>query len=169
MRIVIFALLPALGLSNAAATLVGQNLGAGKPERSEAAVWKAAIANAIVYLCVGIVLLLFAHPIVSFFTNVPAVLDYGASGLHIIAFGFVFYGVGMVMETAFNGAGDTWTPTYINFFIFWIFEIPLAYLLAYKFEMGPNGVFWAITLAFSLLAVVAGLMFKRGTWKMTKV
>ena len=169
MRIVIFALLPALGLSNAAATMVGQNLGAGKPERSEAAVWKAAYANAVVYLCVGIVLLLFAHPIVTLFTTVPAVLDYGASGLHIIAFGFVFYGVGMVMETAFNGAGDTWTPTYINFVIFWLFEIPLAYLLAFSFGMGPNGVFWAITLAFSLLAVVAGLMFKRGKWKLKKV
>jgi putative MATE family efflux protein len=169
MRIVIFALLPALGLSNAAATLVGQNLGAGQPERSEAAVWKAAIANAVVYLCVGVLLLLFAHNLVAFFTTVPQVLEYGASGLHIIAFGFLFYGVGMVMETAFNGAGDTWTPTYINIFIFWIIEIPLAYLLAYKFEMGPNGVFWAITISFSLLAVIAGLMFKRGKWKLVRV
>src|SRR5262249_8384934 len=101
MRIVIFALLPALGLSNAAATMVGQNLGAGKPDRSEAAVWKAALANAAVYLCVGIILLIFGHAMVSFFTSDPAVLGYGSSGLHIVAFGFVFYGVGMVMETAF--------------------------------------------------------------------
>jgi putative MATE family efflux protein len=169
MRIVIFALLPALGLSNAAATLVGQNLGAGKPERSESAVWKAAFYNAVFYLCVGMVLLIFAHALVSFFTSEPAVLEYGATGLHIVAFGFVFYGVGMVMETAFNGAGDTWTPTYINFFIFWIFEVPLAYLLAYTFDLGPNGVFWAITIAFSALAVVAGLFFKRSKWKDKKV
>src|SRR5207237_2440550 len=128
-----FALLPALGLSNAAATLVGQNLGAGKPARSEAAVWKAALYNATFYFCVGVVLLVFAHVIVSFFTSEAAVLEYGATGLHIIAFGFVFYGVAMVMETAFNGAGDTSTPRYINFFICWIVAIPLAYLRASNF------------------------------------
>ncbi|MBV9241871.1 MAG: MATE family efflux transporter [Acidobacteria bacterium] len=169
MRVVIFALLPSLGLSNAAATMVGQNLGAGKPERSEAAVWKASFFNAAFYFVVGLVLLFGANGIVDFFTTEPGVLAYGESALHIIALGFVFYGFGMVMETAFNGAGDTWTPTYLNLFVFWIFEIPLAYLLAYRFEMGPKGVFWAITLAFSLLAVVAGLMFKRGRWKKVKV
>ncbi|MFL6375634.1 MAG: MATE family efflux transporter [Pyrinomonadaceae bacterium] len=169
LRVVIFALLPSLGLSNAAATMVGQNLGAGKPERSEAAVWRAAFFNAGFYFVVGLVLLFGAGAIVSFFTREAAVLTYAQSALHIIAFGFVFYGFGMVMETAFNGAGDTWTPTYLNFFVFWVFEIPLAYLLAYRFEMGPNGVFWAITLAFSLLAVVAAVMFSRGKWKTKKV
>jgi len=97
------------------------------------------------------------------------VVRYGNSALHIIAYGFTFYGMGMVLETAFNGAGDTWTPTYLNLFVFWIFEIPLAYLLAYRFQMGPDGVFWAITLAFSLLAVASGLIFKRGKWKLKKV
>lgn len=169
MRIVIFALLPSLGMSNAAATLVGQNLGAGKPERSEAAVWKAALYNAVFYLGVGVILVLFANPIVTLFTSEPAILANGAMGLYIIAFGFAFYGVGMVMETAFNGAGDTWTPTYLNLFIFWIFEIPLAYVLAHTFNWGLNGVFWAITISFSMLAVVAGLLFRRGKWKDKKV
>ncbi len=165
MRVVLFALLPALGLSNAAATMVGQNLGAGQPDRAEAAVWKAGFFNAAFYFFVGVVLFVFSHSIVAFFTSEPTVLSYGSDSLRIIAAGFVFYGFGMVMETAFNGAGDTWTPTWINLFIFWIFEIPLAYLLAYHFAMGPHGVFWAILIAFSVLAVVSGLLFKRGTWK----
>ena len=165
LRVVVFALLPALGLSNAAATMVGQNLGAKKPERSEASVWKAAFFNAGFYFFVGVVLYVFSHVIVAFFTTEPTVLAYGSDSLTIVALGFTFYGFGMVMETAFNGAGDTWTPTWINLFIFWIFEIPLAYLLAYYFDMGPRGVFWAITIAFSLLAVVSGLLFKLGYWK----
>lgn len=165
LRVVVFALLPALGLSNAAATMVGQNLGAKKPDRSEASVWKAAFFNAGFYFLVGIVLYVFAHTIVAFFTTEPTVLSYGSDSLTIVALGFTFYGFGMVMETSFNGAGDTWTPTWINLFIFWIFEIPLAYLLAYEFGMGPHGVFWAITIAFSLLAVVSGLLFKLGYWK----
>ena len=165
MRVVIFALLPALGLSNAAATMVGQNLGAKRPDRSESAVWKAAFFNAAFYFLVGIVLFFFAHPIVEFFTSETTVLGYGADSLRIVAMGFVFYGFGMVMETSFNGAGDTWTPTWLNLFIFWIFEIPLAYVLAYHFDMGPHGVFWAITIAFSLLAVLSGLLFKIGYWK----
>lgn len=169
LRVVMFALLPALGLSNAAATMVGQNLGAGKPERSEAAVWRAAGFNAAFYFGIGLVFLFFSHPIISIFTAEPEVLRYGTSALHIIAFGFAFYGLGMVLETAFNGAGDTWTPTYLNLLIFWIFEIPLAYGLAYGFAMGPDGVFWAITLAFSLLAIASGLLFKRGKWKLKTV
>ena len=166
LRVVMFALLPALGLSNAAATMVGQNLGAGKPERSEAAVWKAAWFNAAIYFAIGVVFWLFSHQIIGIFTSEAEVLRYGTSALHIIAYGFAFYGLGMVLETAFNGAGDTWTPTYLNFFVFWVFEIPLAYLLAYYYGWGPDGVFWAITLAFSLLAVVSGLLFKRGKWKL---
>ncbi|CAN5401363.1 MATE family efflux transporter [soil metagenome] len=169
LRVVMFALLPALGLSNAAATMVGQNLGAGKPERSEAAVWKAAWFNAAFYFAIGLVFLFLSHPIIGIFTQEPDVLRYGTSALHIIAYGFAFYGLGMVLETAFNGAGDTWTPTYLNLLVFWIFEIPLAYTLAYKFDMGPDGVFWSITLAFSLLAIASGLLFKRGKWKLKTV
>ena len=118
LRVVMFALLPALGLSNAAATMVGQNLGAGKPDRSEAAVWKAAWFNTAFYFGVGVIFLLFPAPIVGIFTHEPEVLAYGSSALHIIAYGFAFYGLGMVLETAFNGAGDTWTPTYLNLLIF---------------------------------------------------
>ena len=169
LRVVMFALLPALGLSNAAATMVGQNLGAGKPERSEASVWKAGWFNFAFYFGVGLILLFFSGPIVGFFTREAEVLRYGTSALHIIAYGFAFYGLGMVLETAFNGAGDTWTPTYLNLFVFWLFEIPLAYTLAYRFDMGPDGVFWAITLAFSLLAVASGILFRRGKWKLKMV
>lgn len=165
LRVVMFALLPALGLSNAAATMVGQNLGAGKPERSEAAVWNAAFFNATFYFVIGMVFIFFSNPIIGIFTSEPTVLAYGTNALHIIAYGFAFYGLGMVLETAFNGAGDTWTPTYLNLLIFWIFEIPAAYLLAYHFGLGPQGVFWAITVAFSLLAVASALLFKRGRWK----
>lgn len=165
LRVVMFALLPALGLSNAAATMVGQNLGAGKPERSEKAVWTAAFFNAAVYFSIGMIFIFFSNPIIGIFTAEPAILAYGTSALHIIAYGFTFYGLGMVLETAFNGAGDTWTPTYLNFLIFWVFEIPAAYILAYYFELGPDGVFWAITVAFSLLAVASAILFRRGKWK----
>jgi len=169
LRVVMFALLPALGLSNAAATMVGQNLGAGKPERSEAAVWKAAWFNAAIYFGIGVIFWLFSHQIIGIFTQEVEVLRYGTSALHIIAYGFAFYGLGMVLETAFNGAGDTWTPTYLNLLVFWVFEIPAAYTLAYYFELGPDGVFWAITIAFSLLAVASGLLFRRGKWKLKTV
>jgi putative MATE family efflux protein len=165
LRVVMFALLPALGLSNAAATMVGQNLGAGKPERSEAAVWTAAKFNAVIYFGIGVVFWVFSSQIIGIFTQEPEVLHYGTTALHIIAYGFTFYGLGMVLETAFNGAGDTWTPTYLNLFVFWLFEIPAAYLLAYYYGLGPEGVFWAITIAFSLLAIASALLFKRGKWK----
>ncbi|HEX8736932.1 MAG TPA: MATE family efflux transporter [Pyrinomonadaceae bacterium] len=169
LRIVMFALLPSVGLSNAAATLVGQNLGAEKPDRAEKSVWKAAYINAAFLGVVGLIFLIFAHTLIGIFTLDPQVLEYGTDALRIIAYGFVFYGFGMVLETAFNGAGDTWTPTYLNLFIFWIFEIPLAYVLAYHFGFGAAGVFWAITIAFSLLAVVAAILFSRGKWKLKKV
>jgi len=165
LRVIMFALLPAVGLSNAAATLVGQNLGAGKPERAEASVWKAAFINAAVLGAVSLLFLIFSKAIVGFFTVEPDVLAYGTNCLHIVAYGFVFYAFGMVLESSFNGAGDTWTPTFLNLFIFWLFEIPLAYVLAYHFGLGPNGVFWAITVAFSVLAIVSAILFKRGKWK----
>ena len=169
LRVVMFALLPALGLSNAAATMVGQNLGAEKPERSEAAVWAAAKFNTAFQFAVGAIFWLFSSQIIGLFTHEPEVLRWGTSALHIIAYGFAFYGLGMVLETAFNGAGDTWTPTYLNIFIFWLFEIPTAYLLAYYFGLGPEGVFWSITVAFSLLAIASAVLFKRGKWKEKKV
>jgi putative MATE family efflux protein len=165
LRIIMFALLPAVGLSNAAATLVGQNLGAEKPERAESSVWKAAFINAAVLGAVSLIFLFFSEKIVGFFTVEPEVLASGTACLQIVAYGFVFYGFGMVLETAFNGAGDTWTPTYLNLFIFWLLEIPLAYVLAYHFGYGANGVFWAITIAFSVLAVVSAILFRRGKWK----
>ena len=168
-RIVIFALLPSIGLSNAAATLVGQNLGAAKPDRSEKAVWTAAFYNVIVQTSIGILFVLFSEPIASIFTDEPEVLAYASNALHIIAYGFFFYAIGMVLETAFNGAGDTWTPTYLNLFVFWLFEIPLAYTLAYRFNMGPEGAFWAITVAFSALAIVSAVLFRRGRWKLKVV
>jgi putative MATE family efflux protein len=168
LRVVMFALLPSVGLSNAAATLVGQNLGAGKPERSEASVWKAAFINAAFLGAVGLIFLIFSNTLIGFFTTEPGVLAYGTNCLRIVAYGFVFYAFGMVLETAFNGAGDTWTPTYLNLFVFWLFEIPLAYVLAYHFGLGPDGVFWAITIAFSVLAIVSAVLFRRGKWK-TKI
>lgn len=169
LRVIIFALLPSLGLSNAAATLVGQNLGAEKPNRAEKSVWTAAYINAGFLGLIGLIFLVFSHTIIGFFTTEPVVLAYGTDCLRIVAYGFVFYGFGMVVETAFNGAGDTWTPTYLNFFIFWMFEIPLAYFLAYRLDLGPHGVFWAITIAFSVLAVVSALIFRRGKWRTTVV
>ncbi len=169
LRVIIFALLPAVGLSNAASTLVGQNLGAGNPERAARSVWRASIINAAFLGAIGAVFLLFAVPIVTFFNDEPNVVQYAADALRIVAYGFIFYGFGIVLESAFNGAGDTWTPTYLNLFIFWVIEIPLAYILAYHFAMGPNGVFWAITVSFSLLAVCSALLFMRGKWKTKKV
>lgn len=169
LRVVIFALLPAVGLSNAAATLVGQNLGAEKPERAERSVWKAAIINGAVLGAVSLIFLIFPQQIIGFFTEETAVLQYGIDSLRIIAYGFVFYAFGMVFEASFNGAGDTWTPTWLNFLVFWVFEIPLAYVLAYHFNFGPSGVFWAITIAFSVLAIVSSLWFKRGKWKLKQV
>lgn len=165
LRVIIFIILLAAGIANAAATLVGQNLGAGKPERAERTVWIAGGINAALLGTIGLSFVLFAEAVISIFSTEPEVLRYGTDCLRIIGYGYAFYGLGMVMESSFNGAGDTVTPTYLNFFIFWLFEIPLAYVLAYHFEMGPQGVFWAITIAFSALAVVSALLFRRGKWK----
>ncbi|REJ75407.1 MAG: MATE family efflux transporter [Acidobacteria bacterium] len=168
-RIVIFALLPSVGLANAAATLVGQNLGAQKSDRAERSVWTAAKYNAIFQTSIGIAFAIFAEPIVWIFTTEPEVSRYAVDSLRIISYGFFFYAIGMVVETAFNGAGDTWTPTYLNLFVFWLFEIPLAIVLAHYFGYGPYGVFWAITIAFSMLAVVSVILFRRGKWKLMEV
>ncbi len=169
MRIIIFALLPSWGMSNAAATLVGQSLGAGKPERAERAVWLAGFYNMCFLGIIGLVFVFLAGPIIGLFTNDPAVAPYGIACLRTVACGFLFYAYGMVLTQSFNGAGDTWTPTVINLFVFWLWEIPLAYVLSITFGFGPQGVFFAITIAFSTLAVISALIFRKGRWKARKV
>jgi putative MATE family efflux protein len=164
-RIVIFALLPTFGLANAAATMVGQALGARKPERAEAAVWKAARYASVFLGVVGLVFVLAARPIIGIFTQEPAVAAYAVAALRTIAYGFVFYAYGMVVTQSFNGAGDTRTPTWLNLFVFWLLEIPLAWVLANTFGMGPQGAFWAMTISFSVLAVASSMLFRRGRWK----
>jgi putative MATE family efflux protein len=165
MRVILFALLPSWGMSNAAATMVGQALGAGKPERAERAVWRAGFYNVIFLGTVGLVFVVFARQIAGLFTQEPAVLGYAGDCLRIVACGFLFYAYGMVITQSFNGAGDTWTPTVINLFVFWLLEIPLAFALSIWFGMGPHGVFLAVTIAFSMLAVISALVFRRGRWK----
>src|SRR5882672_9589066 len=164
-RVILFALLPSWGMSNAAATMVGQALGAKKPDRAERAVWKAGFYNFIFLGSVGLIFVLFARQIVGLFTHDPNVLPYGVDCLRIVAYGFLFYAYGMVLTQSFNGAGDTWTPTIINLFVFWLWELPLAYVLAIVFGIGPRGVFLAIMIAFSTLAIVSALVFRQGKWK----
>ena len=164
-RVILFALLPSWGMSNAAATMVGQALGARKPERAERAVWKAGFYNMIFLGIVGLLFIVFAPRIIGLYTSDPNVAHYGIDCLRIVSYGFLFYAYGMVLGQSFNGAGDTWTPTIINLFVFWLWELPLAYVLAIVFGLGPRGVFLSITIAFSTLAVVSAVFFKRGRWK----
>ena len=168
-RIVMFFLLPAWGMSNAAATLVGQNLGAKNPERAEESVRLTAKYKAVFMLAVSTVILFFAEYIVVFFTRDAMVSHYAVLAMRIMAAGYVFYGLGMVMMNAFNGAGDTKTPTYINLFGFWFFQIPLAYLLARTFGLGPVGVFIAIPVAETAITLTSWYMFRKGKWKKTEV
>jgi len=169
MRVVLFALLPSWGMANAAATLVGQNLGAGRPDRAEQAVWRAALYNLVFLGCTGLLFVLFSQPIVRAFNADPAVVAYGTNALRIISAGFLFYAYGMVLTQAFNGAGDTWTPTFINLFCFWLWEIPLAWLLSKPLGLGPTGVFTAVLIGFSTMAVLSVVLFRRGRWKRVKV
>jgi MATE family, multidrug efflux pump len=168
-RIIIFALLPSWGLANAAATMVGQALGAGKPERGEHAVWKAALYNVVFLGVAGLLFVVFANPIAHLFTKDPTVATIAADCLRIISYGYLFYAYGMVLTNSFNGAGDTWTPTWLNLFCFWLWEVPLAWVLARHFNLGPQGVAWAVTIAFSTLAVASALLFRRGRWKLKTV
>lgn len=168
-RNVVFFILPAWGLSNAAATLVGQNLGAGQPERAECSVILATRFNAIFMAVVMFIFLLFASPIISIFTSQPEVHRFGVLSMQIIGSGYIFYGIGMVMVQALNGAGDTKTPTWINIVGFWLFQIPFAFLLAKVFKMGPLGAFIAVPVAETLIALVAWYYFKKGKWKEVKV
>ncbi len=168
-RVVLFALLPSWGLGNAAATLVGQNLGAGNPERAEQAVWRAAFYNFVFLGMVGIAFVVLGDVIAGLFTSDPAVRRDGSLCLRIVSAGFAFYAYGMVVTQAFNGAGDTRTPTWINFGCFWLGEIPLAFLLARVVGAGSVGAYVAIAVAFSAMAVVAVTLFRRGGWKNVRV
>jgi putative MATE family efflux protein len=168
-RIVLFALLPSWGMANAAATLVGQNLGAGRPDRAEQAVWRAASYNLVFLGVVGLAFVLFADSIIRLFSADPGVVEVGARCLRIVSAGFLLYAYGMVLTSAFNGAGDTRTPTLLNLACFWLFEIPLAVVLAHPAGLGPTGVFVSITAAFSAMAIAAVVLFRRGTWKGVKL
>jgi putative MATE family efflux protein len=165
LRVIVFALLPSWGLSNAAATLVGQNLGAKKPDRAEQSVWMASKYNMWVLGGIGVLFVAFAGPIIRFFTDDPTIVPWGISCLRIVSLGFVFYAYGMVLTNAINGAGDTWTPTWLNTFCFWVWEVPLAWALSRFTALGPHGVFAAITIAFSTLALASAWVFRRGAWK----
>ncbi len=168
-RVMLFTLMPSWGMSNAAATLVGQNLGAGQPDRAEASVWKTGKYNAYFMAIVSIIYLVFAKQIILLFTQEPEVVTYGSICLQVIAAGYVFYAYGMVIIQSFNGAGDTKTPTLINFICFWLFQLPLAYMAAIYLDGGPKGVFWSITIAEVLIAVIGIAWFKKGKWKLVKV
>jgi putative MATE family efflux protein len=168
-RIIIFAILPSWGMSNAAATLVGQNLGAQKPDRAERSVWVTGFCNMVFLGLVAIVFILYAEQFVRMFTSDPAVVPFGTDCLRYVSYGYVFYAYGMVMVQAFNGAGDTFTPTVINLFCYWLFQIPLAYVLALSAGLGAQGVFLAITISESTTALVGVLVFRRGRWKQQKV
>lgn len=168
-RIVVFTILPSWGMANAAATLVGQNLGAGQPDRAEKSAWRAGFFNMIFMAFVGIVYVAFAPFFIGVFTQDPGALHAGSLALRILAGGYVFYGYGMILAQAINGAGDTKTPTVLNFIFFWLVEMPLAWLLAMHWNWGQTGVYWSVVIAESLLAIAAMWVFRQGKWKLAKV
>lgn len=168
-RLIIFALLPSWGMGNAAATLVGQNLGAGKPERAERSVWISALSNLVFLTTVGTLFHLYAEPLARIFTQEADVVAVAATCLSIVAFSYPAFAFGMVMVAAFNGAGDTTTPTWINLFCYWVLQLPLGYTLSTVLGYGPTGVFVTIAIAQATLAVVGVLMFRRGTWKLRAI
>ena len=165
LRVIVFALLPSWGLSNAAATMVGQSLGAKKPDRAEEATWMASRYNMWVLGGISLLFIAFAGPIIRFFTGDPSIVPWGTACLRLVSVGFVFYAYGMVLTSAINGAGDTWTPALLNALCFWVFEVPLAWALSRSTDLGPRGVFVAITIAFSTLALASAWVFRRGRWK----
>ena len=168
-RIVIFVILPSWGLSNAAATLVGQNLGAKQPERAEQSVWRTGLYNMLFLGSVGVFFIFFAEPVIRLFTNDPAVVPLAVACLRILSYGNVGYAYGMVMLQAFNGAGDTVTPTVVNFFGFWLLELPLAYVLAVPLHLRSNGAYYAIVVAEGAIAAAGVLLFRRGRWKRQQI
>jgi putative MATE family efflux protein len=168
-RVVLFLMLPAWGLSNAAGTLTGQNLGAGKPERAERTIFIISGLTAIYMFICASVLFFGSEHIMQLFVNETDVIAHGSNALEIISVGLVFFGLGGVSMQALNGAGDTFTPTLINFIVFWIIEIPLAYFLAIELDMRDKGVYWTIVMMDVLIAVLAFILFRRGKWKLRKV
>lgn len=168
-RIVIFAILPSWGMSNAAATLVGQNLGAREPERAEKSVWKTGFYNMLFLGALGVFFILFAEPVIRLFTTDPAIVPLAAACLRLLSYGNIFYAYGMVMVQAFNGAGDTVTPTIVNVFCYWLWEIPLAYWLAIHAGLQARGAFLSIPIAEGTLAIVSMILFRRGRWKTQQI
>jgi putative MATE family efflux protein len=168
-RVIVFTLLPSWGMANAAATLVGQNLGANQPGRAEISVWRTALFNTIFLVAIAIGFFIFADPILDLFVKEAEVKRIGMAALQIICFGYIFFAYGMVVGQAFNGAGDTRTPLYISLFVFWLIQIPLAYFLALNLDLKSNGVFFSIAICHSLYAIIAVILFRRGKWKLTKV
>ncbi len=168
-RVLIFVLLPAWGLSNAAGTLTGQNLGAGKPERAERSVWITGFANIIFMGIVSVILVIFSEDIIRFFIQDEAVIQIGANGLRFMSFGFIAYALGMVLVQAFNGAGDTFTPMFISIISFWMMEIPLAYYMALNTQLRESGVFISILISESSMTLLSVIFFVRGKWKLKKV
>lgn len=168
-RVIVFTLLPSWGMANAAATLVGQNLGAKSPERAETSVWRTAKWNTIFLVFVAIIFSIFSNQVLALFDISGIVLETAISALRIICFGYIFFAYGMVIGQAFNGAGDTLTPLWINIVVFWLIQIPMAYYLSIVYDWGPNGVFFCIAFCHSLYAVVAIVLFRRGKWKTIEV
>lgn len=168
-RIIIFVILPSWGLASAAATLVGQNLGAAKPDRAERSVWLTGFYNMIFLGAVAVVLIVFPEPIIRLFTNDPVVVPIGVNCLRVVSYGNLAYAYGMVMVQSFNGAGDTFTPTVVNIFGYWLFQIPVAYFLAFRTTLGPTGVFAAIPIAETAIAIVGVTLFRQGRWKRKKI
>jgi putative MATE family efflux protein len=168
-RIIIFTLMPAWGFANAAATMVGQNLGAKQPDRAEKSVWRTGFFNLIFMGTVMVIYLTYADNLATFFTDDKGVIASAAECLYIFSLGYLFYALGMVLVQAFNGAGDTITPTIMNFFVFWLFQIPCAYLLAIEFSVGAAGVYWTIVISETIFTIVGYFLFKRGRWKTVKV
>jgi putative MATE family efflux protein len=168
-KVIIFAILPSWGMSNAAATLVGQNLGAGKPARAESSVWRTGLYNMVFLGAIGLLFIVFARQIIGLFTTDPVVTRLAVSALRLFSCGNISYSYGMVITAAFNGAGDTATPTILNLICFWLCQIPLAWALAFHTGLGPNGVYVAVVVSDSLLAALGILLFRRGTWKQVEV
>jgi putative MATE family efflux protein len=164
-RVILFALLPAYGIASAAATMVGQNLGARSPERAERAVWTAARYSMVLFGAIGLIFFALAPQIVAIFTADPAVAPWAIACLRIVSAGFPFYACGMVMTASFNGAGDTWTPTWLNLILFWACELPLAWFLSTHTSLGARGAFTALALCFSSMALISTVLFRRGMWK----
>ncbi len=167
-RVLIFSLLPSVGISNAASTLVGQNLGADHPQRAERTIWVTAIVNIVVLGFIALFFMFIPTLFIEAFTTDSKVIEYGANCLRIIGYGMIAYGLGMVLIQAFNGAGDTRTPTYINLFAFWAMEIPLAYLFAINLDFGPNGVYYSILISESTMSLIVFYFFRKGYWKSFK-